>query len=546
MPVVKMANGNGADDRSPEYDAIIVGAGASGLYALHRLRSLGLRVRVYEAGSGIGGTWFWNRYPGARCDVESLEYSYSFSNELQQEWRWPDRYSIQPDILRYFNYVADKFSLWPDIQFNTQIVSQTYDEPANLWRLKTDKGETLSARYCVMASGNLSTPRVPDFNGLENFKGAWYHSARWPQGGVDFTGQRVALIGTGATGVQMVPKIAPNAKHLYVMQRTANFSIPARNGPLSDEDDRRHKTRYPEHRNAALKTGFGMALFEQPTKGAMDDTGEERQRRYEARWEAGGSINFLSSYNDALLSEESNETAAEFVRNKIRSIVQDPKTAELLCPRDHPIGSKRLCVDTDYYETFNLSNVTLVDVRSDPIEEITETGVRTRDACYEVDGIAFATGFDAITGALLAIDIRGRGGVPLADRWRHGPLTYLGLMVSGFPNMFIITGPGSPSVKSNMIVSIEQHVNWITDCLAYMGDRQKSVIEANEAHESKWVDHVNEVANRTLYPMANSWYTGANIPGKPRIFMPYVGGIPAYHKKCDEVAANDYEGFHLE
>jgi cyclohexanone monooxygenase len=546
MAVAKAANGNGAGDRLSDYDAIIVGAGASGLYALHCLRRLGLRVRVYESGSGIGGTWFWNRYPGARCDVESLEYSYGFSNELQQEWRWPDRYSIQPDILRYFNFVADKFNLWPDIQFNTQIVSQTYDETANLWRLVTDKGESLSARYCIMASGNLSTPRVPDFKGLENFKGAWYHSARWPQAGVDFTGQRVALIGTGATGVQMVPKIAPQARHLYVMQRTANFSIPARNGPLSDEADRKHKARYPEYRKAALNTSFGMSSFEQPTKGAMDDTPEERQRRYEARWEAGGSINFLLSYDDALLSGDSNETAAEFVRNKIRSVVQDAKTAELLCPKDHPIGSKRLCVDTNYYETFNLPNVSLVDVRSDPIQAITETGVQTRDAHYEVDAIAFATGFDAITGALLSIDIRGRGGVRLADRWKHGPLTYLGLMVARFPNMFIITGPGSPSVKSNMIVSIEQHVNWIADCLSYMGDRQKSVIEAEEADESKWVDHVNDVANRTLYPQADSWYTGANIPGKPRIFMPYVGGIPAYRRKCDAVVANDYEGFRLE
>ena len=539
------ANGNGASDRTPNYDVIIIGAGASGLFALYRLRALGLRVRVYEAGSGVGGTWFWNRYPGARCDVESLEYSYSFSNDLQQEWKWPDKYSVQADILRYFNHVADRFNLWPDIQFNTRIVSQTYDDAANLWRLKTDTDETVAARYCVMASGNLSTPRVPDFKGLETFKGAWYHSGLWPHEGVDFIGQRVALIGTGATGVQMVPKIAAQAKHLYVMQRTANFSIPARNGPLSDEADRQHKAQYPEYRQAALKTGFGMALFEQPTKGAAQDTPDAREQHYEKRWRLGGSINFLSSYNDALLDEQSNETASEFVRNKICSIVQDPKTAELLCPKDHPIGTKRLCVDTDYYETFNLPNVSLVDVRSYPIQEITATGVRTRDGHYEVDAIAFATGFDAMTGALLAIDIRGKGGVPLADRWSHGPMTYLGIMVAGFPNMFMITGPGSPSVKSNMICSIEQHVDWIAECLKYMGVRQKSVIEADEPYESRWVDHVNQVADSTLYPRADSWYTGANIPGKPRIFMPYVGGIPAYRKKCDEVVANGYEGFRL-
>lgn len=540
------ASNGKVSDRVPDYDAIIVGAGVAGLYALYRLRALGLRVRAFEAGSGIGGTWFWNRYPGARCDVESLEYSYSFSNELQQEWRWPDKYAVQADILKYLNHVADRFDLRPDIQLNTRIVAQSYDNSANLWRIKTEEGHTVSARYCVMASGNLSTPRLPDFKGLETFKGRWYHSGLWPHEGVDFTGQRVALIGTGATGVQIVPKIAPQAKHLYVLQRTPNFSIPARNGPLSDEADRHHKAEYPELRRAALKTGFGMATFPQPIKSALEATPEERESLYEERWQLGGSINFLSAYNDALLNTESNESAAEFVRAKIRSIVKDQKTADLLCPKDHPIGSKRLCVDTDYYETFNRPNLTLVDVRSDPIQEITATGVRTRDTEYEVDTIVFATGFDAMTGALLSIGIQGKDGVHLTDRWSHGPLTYLGIMVAGFPNMFVVTGPGSPSVKANMFVSIEQHVDWIANCLEYMRGRQKSYIEAEEKYEAKWVEHVNEVANGTLYPLADSWYTGANIPGKPRMFMPYVGGVPAYIKKCQEVVANSYEGFRLE
>lgn len=538
-----MASAKEITDRVPNYDVVIIGAGIAGLCALYRLRSSGFRVRVYEAGDGVGGTWFWNRYPGARCDVESLEYSYSFSDQLQQEWRWPEKYAVQPDILRYLNHVADRFGLRPDIQLNTRILAQTYDEPAILWRLETDGGQTISARYCVMATGNLSIPRVPIFAGLENFKGHWYHSGIWPEQPVDFTGQRVALIGTGATGIQIVPKIAPQAQHLYVLQRTANFSIPARNGPLEDEADRRHKAQYPELRRAALKTGFGMATFPQPIKSALEATDDERGRLYEERWQLGGSINFLSSYNDALLNLESNHSAAEFVRGKIRSTVQDERTAELLCPQDHPIGSKRLCVDTDYYETFNRPNVTLVDVRSDPIQEITANGVRTRDAEYEVDAIVFATGFDAMTGALLSIDIRGKDGVRLADRWAHGPGTYLGIMVAGFPNMFVVTGPGSPSVKANMFVSIEQHVDWIANCLSYMKDRQKSSIEVDEEYEARWVEHVNDVANRTLYPLADSWYTGANIPGKPRIFMPYVGGIPAYIKKCEEVVANDYDGF---
>lgn len=540
-------NGNSGANASSnfEFDAVIIGAGMAGLYMLHRLRSLGLKVRVYEAGSGIGGTWFWNRYPGARCDVESLSYSYSFSGDLQQSWRWPDRYAIQADICAYLRHVADRFALHDDIQLNTRVVSQVFEEDTGRWLVRTDIGDVASAQFCIMATGNLSTPRRPAIAGLERFKGRSYHSGLWPAEGVDFTGKRVALIGTGATGVQMAPKIAPEAKHLYVFQRTANFSIPARNAPLSDEMDALHKANYDQHRRDALQTVFGMSGFPQPTKSALAVTPEERARTYEERWRQGGSINFLSSFTDLLTDREANETAAEFVRQKIRGIVQDPETAELLCPKDHPIGAKRLCVDTDYYETFNRPNVTLLDARSDPIQEFTPTGVRTRSAEYQVDSIVFATGFDAMTGALLAIDVRGRGGVTLAEKWRSGPAMYLGLMVSGFPNMFVITGPGSPSVKANMFCAVEQHVDWITECVSFLRSRQVVTIEADKQAEQEWVEHVSEVAHRTLYPQAESWYSGSNVPGKPHVFMPYVGGVPAYNRACEEVVAKGYKGFVL-
>ena len=526
-----------------QLDAIIVGAGLAGLYAIYRLRGLGMKVRAYEAGSGVGGTWFWNRYPGARCDVESLEYSYSFSEELQQEWRWPERYATQPVILEYINHVAKRFDLMRDVQLNTRITAAEFDPATNLWTVRTDKGDLVSARFCIMASGNLSTPRVPDFKGLESFRGKWYHTGMWPAEGVDFTGQRVAVIGTGSSGIQMIPLVAKQAKHLYVFQRTANFSLPAENRPLDPETDRVHKAEYSRRRRDAYGTPFGIAGYPPPTHSALEVSDEERRRSYEAKWQAGGSISFLYAYNDLLVKKESNETASEFVRDKIRSIVKDPATAELLAPKDHPIGTKRLCLDTNYYEVYNRDNVTLVDARSAPIEEITPGGLRTSAAEYEVDGIAFATGFDAMTGALMEIDIGVKGGPKLADKWAHGPLTYLGLMVAGFPNMFMITGPGSPGVKSQMILSIEQHTDFIVDCLRHMRERGRTVIEADETAELAWVEHVNQVADSTLYPLANSWYVGANIPGKPRVFMPYVGGVDAYKRKCDEIAANGYEGF---
>ncbi|MFP6746098.1 MAG: NAD(P)/FAD-dependent oxidoreductase, partial [Alphaproteobacteria bacterium] len=499
-----------------EFDAIIVGAGVGGLYALHRLRGMGLKVGVFEAGADVGGTWYWNRYPGCRCDVESMEYSYSFSEELQQEWQWPERYGTQPEILRYINHVADRFDLRRDIRFDTRVLSGHFDEAANRWTLVTDKHGAISAPYCIMATGNLSTPRVPDFPGLEDFGGKWYHTGLWPHDGVDFTGLRVGIIGTGSSGVQSIPHIAKQAKHLHVFQRTANFSLPARNAPLDDEAARRHKAEYAERRAAAFDTPFGISGYPRPAISALEATAEERQAAYEAKWAEGGSISFLYAYNDLLTNKAANDTASEFVRGKIRATVNDPEVAELLAPKDHPIGTKRLILDSGYYETFNRENVTLVDARAAPIEAITPNGIRTKDAEYAFDAIIFATGFDAMTGALLDIDLRGAKGEKLADKWAGGPRSNLGLKMAGFPNMFLITGPQSPSVKAQMILACEQHIDWIADCLKHMESRGLTRIEADREAEDDWVAHNNEIADGTLYPLANSWYMGANIPGKPR------------------------------
>jgi cyclohexanone monooxygenase len=528
-----------------QLDAVIVGAGVGGMYAIHRLRQLGLKVRAYEAGSGVGGTWYWNRYPGCRCDVESMEYSFSFSNDLQQEWKWPERYGTQPEILRYLNHVADRFDLRRDIVFGTRVKSAKFDSSKNLWSITTDQGETVSAPYCIMATGNLSTPRKPNIAGLDSFKGKWYHTGLWPHEGVDFTGLRVGIIGTGSSGVQSIPHIAQQAKRLHVFQRTANFSLPARNAPLDAEKERKHKAEYPERRRAAFDTPFGIAGYPPPTKSALEAADDERRNLYEAKWAEGGSISYLYSYTDLLVNKASNDTASEFVRERIRATVKDAKTAELLCPNDHPIGTKRLILDTDYYETYNRPNVTLVDIRSHPIAEITPDGLRTTAEAYDLDAIVFATGFDAMTGAMKEIDIHTDRGVTIREKWSDGPRSYLGIMAAGLPNLFMITGPQSPGVKSQMILACEQHVDWIADCLAYMRDKELHRIEPLPEAEAAWVEHNNEVANGTLYPLANSWYVGANIPGKPRVFMPYVGGVTAYKQKCDEVVARGYEGFVL-
>jgi cyclohexanone monooxygenase len=526
-----------------ELDAVVVGAGFAGLYMLYRLRRLGLSTRVFEAGDGIGGTWYWNRYPGARCDVESMDYSYSFSDELQQEWRWTERYASQPEILRYIGHVADRFDLRRDIQLSTRVSEAAFDEAADRWTIRTDRGDEVSARFCIMATGCLSTPQRPPFAGLDSFAGKWYQTSNWPHEGVDFSGQRVAVIGTGSSAIQSIPLIAREAAHLFVFQRTPNFSIPAHNGPLDPAYEREVKSNYAGFRQRARDSRIGFVV---PLNNcsALSLSDEERREEYEARWRRGG-LGFGFSFTDLLTDERANETAAEFFRDKIRATVRDPKAAEMLAPRDYPIGTKRVCVDTNYYATFNRDNVTLVNLRETSIEAVTPLGLRTSNAEYPLDAIVFAIGFDAMTGALLNIDIRGRSGERLQQKWAEGPRTYLGLAIAGFPNLFAITGPGSPSVLSNMIVSIEQHVDWIADCIAYLRQRGCQCVEATPEAEEAWVAHVNEVGNTTLYPRANSWYTGANIPGKPRIFMPYIGGVGTYRQKCDEVAANGYQGFSI-
>jgi cyclohexanone monooxygenase len=523
-------------------DVVVVGAGFAGMYLLHRLRGLGLRVRVYEQGGDVGGTWYWNRYPGARCDVESMQYSYSFSDELQQEWDWSERYAPQAEILKYARHVAERFDLRRDIQFNTSVDRVVFDESAGEWQVSTSDGKTVSARFVVLATGCLSNARLPDIKGLSDFAGKVYHTGHWPHEAVNFTDQRVAVVGTGSSAIQSIPEIARQARHLYVFQRTPNFSIPAHNAALTAEEREAFRRIYPEVRRFAREEARNGLYAEMPDRGALDDGDNARRARYEQRWVNGG-LTFMLAYNNLILDQAANDTAADFVRAKIAEIVKDPQTAKLLQPVNHPIGSKRICVDTDYYATFNRPNVTLVDIRDSGIEEILPNAVRVGAKDYEVDALVLATGFDAMTGSVARIDIRGRGGQTLKQKWAEGPKTYLGLMCAGFPNLFIITGPGSPSVLSNMIVSIEQHVDWIADCMVWMRQRGLDLVEATKAAEEGWVAHVNQVAHMTLYPQANSWYMGANIPGKPRIFMPYIGGVGVYRRICDDVAAKGYEGF---
>jgi cation diffusion facilitator CzcD-associated flavoprotein CzcO len=530
---------------SRKADAVIVGAGIAGLYQLYRLRELGMSTRVIEAGDGVGGTWYWNRYPGARCDVESLSYSYSFSPELEQEWNWTERYPAQPEILRYVNHVADRFDLRKDITFGTRVVSAVFDESTQRWRVETDTGESVDTQFLIMATGCLSVSKLPEVPGLDRFRGPTYHTAHWPEDGVDFTGLRVGVIGTGSSGVQSIPVIAEQAADLTVFQRTAAYSVAALNRPLEQREIDEMKAGYRAWREAQRTSGFGIPI-EPPTQSALEVPEAERDAKYENGWQQGTLVSILAGYNDTLTNRDANETAAEFVRRKIRERVHDPDVAETLSPRSYPFGTKRPCLDTGYYETFNKPTVHLVDLRATPLVELTERGLRTSEREFAFDAIVFATGFDAMTGALNAVDIRGRNGVALRDKWAEGPRSYLGLAVAGFPNLFTVTGPSSPSVLSNMVVSIEQHVDWITDCLAHLRDQGIATIEATADSEDKWVAHVEDVGNTTLYPTADSWYMGSNVPGKPRVFMAYIGGVGAYRQLCDEIAANGYEGFALE
>ena len=520
-------------------DVLIVGAGFAGLYAIHRFRALGLKLRCLEAASDVGGVWYWNRYPGARCDVESLQYSYSFSKEIERDWKWSERFSAQPEIHAYMKYVADRLDLRRDIAFRTRVVGAHWDESEKSWDVATESGERFRARYLIMASGGLSVTSTPPFPGMSDFGGAVYHTGHWPTEPVDFSGKRVAVIGTGSSGIQAIPVIAEQAADVTVFQRTPNFIIPARNRKLEADDHQRWLDHAAVHRARAKQVG---TLYEFTDRGALDVDAQTREGEYERRWRDGG-VNFVHSFNNIYTDLAANETAAEFVRGKIREIVKDPATAETLCPKDHPLGSKRICVASGYYEAFNRPNLHLVDLRAEPLAGMTAKGVRTSAAEYPVDLIVLATGYDALTGALTAIDIRGEKGRQLADKWANGPINYLGLMTEGFPNMFVVTGPGSPSVLVNMIVGIEQHIDWIADCVAYLDSKGVAGLTPTAQAETAWVEEVNAEANKTLFVKANSWYLGANIPGKPRVFLPYAGGLARYRARCEGVAASGYEGF---
>lgn len=537
-------------DEDSEFDAIIVGAGFAGLYALYRLRGAGLRARIYEAADNVGGTWYWNRYPGARCDAESLAYSFSFSEELDKEWEWTERYATQPEILRYIEHVAERFDLRRDIRFERRVQTAHFDEAAGRWNVTTEAGDRAHAPICIMATGCLSVPQVPKIEGLDDFKGRRFQASLWPHEGVDFSGRRVGVIGTGSSAIQAIPVIAKQAGHLTVFQRTPNFSVPAHNKPLDPDFVRRFKENYPGHRDfhrRGLSSGFGDLQVEprEYAPGALSSLGldpDERDAILEEWWQVGGA-RFMGAFTDTLVTDEANQLIADFVHRKIRELVHDPETAAALCPSSHPIGTKRICVDTGYFETYNRDNVRLVDLKRTPIEKITAQGIQVDGEEIPLDDLVLATGFDAMTGALSRIDIRGTAGLALKDKWAAGPRAYLGLMAAGFPNFFIITGPGSPSVLSNMLISIEQHVDFVMECLATMRDKGADRVEAEPAAEDQWVNHVNEVANATLFPKGGSWYLGANVPGKPRVFMPYAAGVAVYREVCEDVMAKGFRGF---
>ena len=530
--------------RSPDFDAIVIGAGFSGLGMLRQLRDeLGMSVQVYEAGSGVGGTWYWNRYPGARCDSESYTYCFLFSKELLQDWEWSGKYPEQPEILSYLDHVADRFDLRRNIRFNTRVTAARFLEDRNQWEVETDLGDRVTARFLITGIGCISAANVPDIKGLGSYRGEWYHTGNWPHEKVEFAGKRVAVIGTGSSGIQSIPVIAEQAVHLTVFQRTAQYSIPARH----ETADRRfiEEQVKPFYDEIVARMRLTGVLVDQDERSALDVTSEERLKKYEAAWAEGGHKFAAGSFRDLMTDLEANETVSEFIRAKIKKIVKDPETLEKLLPTGHPFGSKRILIDTNYFETYNRDNVDLVDIRRSPIQEMTPRGIQTEDQDYEFDIIVFATGYDAMTGTFFKMDIRGRDDLSLRDKWSEGPKTYLGIQTTGFPNLFMITGPGSPSVFINMPVCIDQHIEWISDFLQFMRENGIETAEAEIDGETAWVAHVNEVVKPTVHMAANSWYWGVNIPGKPRVFMPYAGGMEAYRKKCDEVAGNGYEGFIL-
>jgi cation diffusion facilitator CzcD-associated flavoprotein CzcO/acetyl esterase/lipase len=533
--------GNGSVE---ELDAVVVGAGFAGLYMLHRLRQLGLSATVLESADDVGGTWYWNRYPGARCDIPTTDYTYSFDPELEAEWTWSEKYAAQPEILSYLQYVAKRYDLRPHIRFSTRVASAAWDDAASRWTIRTEEGDRLSCHWYIMATGCLSLPKEPDIAGTDRFTGEVYYTSRWPHEGVDFSGKRVAVIGTGSSGIQSIPLIAEQASQLFVFQRTPNFSLPAFNGPAPEDrlallaEDRDAYREAAKHSMAGVSTAVPLE-----TVGMLSE--EERRRRFEEAWGEGHLLAFAARFADVLTNREANDAIAEMVREKIREVVDDPDTAESLCPTTYPIMTKRMCLDTGYYAAFNKPHVRLVDLRKHPITTITEKGIDTIDEFFEIDAVVYATGFDAMTGALVSVDVTGRHGLTLKRKWAHGPHTYLGLMTVGFPNLFMITGPGSPSVLSNMSVSIEQHVEWVADCLEHLREQGFERIEPTHTAETGWDQHVHDCADITLFPVANSWYMGANVPGKPRVFLPYVGGVDVYRATCEEVVERGYLGFQL-
>ena len=531
------------------YDVVVVGAGFSGMYLVKKLRDLGLNFVILEQGSDVGGTWYWNRYPGARCDIPTVEYSYSFDKELEQRWDWQELMAAQPEILTYANQVADSYDLRDDMRFDTRVASADFDENENSWTVVTEKGDQYLARYFIMATGCLSVPNWPDIVGREDYAGRTIHTGLWPHKKVDFTGLRVGIIGTGSSAVQSIPEIAKTAKELKVFQRTPVYTFPAGNHPLDDDFRADIKARYEDIRETQRGSLGGMAMFgvmgrlqEVGTEKIADCSEEERKKRL-----AEEGLPSLRRYADVGLDLEANEIACDLYRRHIADIIDDPETAEGLMPRGYPMGCKRQVVDIGYYEAFNRENVHLIDLRQDPIERINETGICTVGGQHDVDVLIYATGFDAMTGAINNVSIRGRSGMKLKDKWENGPRSYLGLQIAGFPNLFTVTGPGSPSVLSNMMVSIEQHCDWIIDCIHHLNSNGLNTIEAEQQAEDQWVKHVFEVADGTMLTASScsSWYLGVNIPGKPRVFMPYVGGVGNYRAKCSSVAANGYEGFKL-
>ena len=530
-------------------DVVVVGAGFSGMYLVVKLRALGVDFTVLEQGSDIGGTWYWNRYPGARCDIPAIEYSYSFDEELEQNWDWQELMAGQPEILNYANQVAQRYDLRRDMQFNTKVTAAQYQEEAGLWQVSTESGERFEARYFIMATGCLSVPNWPDIPGREAYDGRVIHTGLWPHETIDFTGQHVGIIGTGSSAVQAIPEIAQSADQLYVFQRTPVYTFPAENHLLDDDFRADIKSRYADIRTMQRGSPAGMALY--GVMGRLQELGEENIRdlsdpERRLRLDVEG-LPSLRRYPDVMVDLEANEIACELYRDHIRRVIRKPETAQGLLPEGYPMGCKRQVIDIGYYEAFNRENVSLIDLRQYPIECVNATGLATSERQYDLDVLIYATGFDAMTGALTAVDIRGRDGLKLKNKWADGPRSYLGLQTAGFPNLFTVTGPGSPSVLSNMLCSIEQHCDWIAECIEHMRVHEQTVIEAEAEAEDAWVAHVNEVARGTMLttPSCASWYLGANIPGKTRVFMPYVGGVGAYREKCDAVAAAGYEGFIL-